>query len=119
MTFSKIAVSILAALLLCASPTQAQEIKGPRHVVHLKAGPKMETWRTKHRLSAYRSLWVSVYVNGHEITGRGGAVSKCRWLLVTSKLSVDISNCGGVRAPITLRYSGSTRFTFAWQQGGY
>lgn len=85
--------------------------------VHLKAAPQTRTWRSAP-VSTHRELIFSVIVDGHDVSAKGGAVSPCRYLLVTKKLSLEVStDCGKSKAPTVVRYSGSTRFAFLWALG--
>lgn len=79
--------------------------------IHLKATPKVKTYRSEHKLSATRALQFGVYVRGREISGY--LVSDCRYVAFHRRVQFELSNCGVSR--VRLRYSGTGRFTFIWR----
>ena len=104
-------IAVLTVLIL-AETSQA-------YVAHLEAKPTLQRWVSPQKLSAERALRFAVYINGREVDQRGHVIGRCRFVLFTRRVSLELTNCGhGAFAPVIVRYMGTARFMLRYRLRG-
>lgn len=103
----RIVLALCVVALAFTSPATAST------TLRLEATDHMQTWRSPNILDPNHPLTLGVWVNGKDISSRGHVEGTCRYTLFTRRLALEMANCG--RSKLTIRYVGSTRFTFFYR----